>query len=282
MSNKRIAILTDSTCDIPLEVRNKHNLHVIPQTIIWGDEVLLDGVDLKHAAFYKRIATDPAHPTTSQPTIPQFTEMYKKIAADADEIVTVLLSDEFSNTIASARGAAEEVDFPVHIVDSRSVSLGLGVVVMAAVEAREAGGDAAAMVEAAEKRAYQTNIIFLLDTLEYLHKGGRIGGAKRLIGTALNIKPLLHVDDGRVETLESVRTHSKALKRLVEVAADGLDTSGKLGGAVLYGVTQEDADKIAKEYKEKYQPQSFMMSQVTPVIGVHTGPGVVGIVTYTV
>ena len=282
MSNgKRIAILTDSTCDIPHDMRNKHDIHVLPQTIIWGEEILLDGVDIDNDTFYKRLVSDPVHPTTSQPAMGDFARMYEKVAQDADEIVAVLVSSDLSGTLASASGAMDEVDIPVHIVDSRSASLGLGVAVLAAVDARDAGGDVATIVAAAEKRARQTNLLFVLDTLEYLHKGGRIGPAKKYLATALNLKPILHILDGRIEPHSSVRTRSKALARMLEVAADGLDANGPKGGAILHAQAEADANKVADQYKAMYDPKSLIMSEVTPVIGVHTGPGVIGVATYS-
>jgi DegV family protein with EDD domain len=138
----------------------------------------------------------------------------------------------------------------------------------------------AAIIAAAKKRSEQTKIIFAVDTLEFLHKGGRIGGAAKMVGTALNLKPVLHVVDGRVESLERVRTRTKALTRMLEVAADGLDKDAPLGGAVMHANAPEDAAKVAERYKEMYSPKEFMMSAVTPIIGVHTGPSVVAVVSY--
>lgn len=283
MSNgsKRIGIITDSTCDIPQDLREKHNLYVVPQILVWGEEALRDGYDINGEAFYKRLPVDPIHPKTSQPSVGDFVEYFNKMSEEYDEIVAVLLSDELSGTITSANGAKEMVDIPVHIVDSRSVSLGLGAIVIAAVEAREAGGDAAAMVAAAEERARHTRIVFVVDTLEYLHKGGRIGGAAKLVGTALNLKPLLAIVDGRIEPLERIRTRSKALEQMLEVATDGIDTSKPYGAAILHAEVPEDAAWAAEKYKELYSPAEFMMGEVTPIIGVHSGPGVVGVVTYT-
>jgi DegV family protein with EDD domain len=279
-SARRIAILTDSTCDLSQELRRKHNLYVVPQLLVWGQETLRDEYDIDAETFYKRLSTDPVHPRTSQPSVGDFLEMYNKIALEADEIVAVLISHHLSGSIASAEGAKEMVDIPVHVVNSLSVSLGLGAVVMAAVETREAGGDVAAIVAAAEKRARNHNVVFVVDTLEYLHKGGRIGGARKLLGTALNIKPVLHIVDGQIESRESVRTRSKAIARMLEVAIEGLDASAPLGGAVLHGNVPEDGAMVAERYRELYQPQEFMMSEVTPIIGVHSGPGVVGVVSY--
>ena len=182
-ADRRIAILTDSTCDLPQELREKHNIYVVPQTLVWGEEIMRDGYDIDNETFYRRLPVDPVHPKTSQPSVGEFAKMYQEISQAADEIVAVLLSYKLSGTITSAERAKEMVDTPVHIVDSRSASLGLGAAVLAAVEARDEGGDVATIIAAVEKRASNTRIVFVVDTLEYLHRGGRIGGAAKLVGT---------------------------------------------------------------------------------------------------
>jgi DegV family protein with EDD domain len=276
----RVAILTDSTCDLPQELREKHDIHVIPLQLIWGEETLYDGRDIDAETFYRRLPVDPVHPKTSQPSVGDFAEMFRQIAAGADEIVAVLISNGLSGTIASAEGAKEMVDIPVHIVDSRTVSLGLGAVVMAAIGAREAGVDSTAIVAAAERRAANSRAVIMVDTLEYLHKGGRIGGAARMLGTALDLKPVLHLEDGRLELVDRVRTRSKAIARMLEVAIDGLDKDAPLGGAVLHSAAPQDAARVAEQYQALYKPREFMVSQVTPTIGVHVGPRALGVISY--
>lgn len=279
--SKKIAILTDSTCDLPLDYQKQHDVYVIPQILIWGEESIKDNPELTQEKFFNRLTTDPIHPQTSQPSVGDFAAFYEQIKADgADEIVSVHVSSGLSGTINSANGAQSEVDIPVHVVDSKAASLGLGCVVMAAVQAREAGGDAQAIVAAAEKRVENTRVVLMVDTLEFLHKGGRIGGAKRLLGTALNLKPVLHLEDGVLEPKASVRTRSKALERILEEALDGLSADKPLGGAVVHARAEDDANMVAARYKEMHNPQEFMISGVTPIIGVHTGPGVVGVITY--
>lgn len=279
---RRIAILTDSTCDMPRQVLEQHGVHVVPLLLMWGDETIRDGLDMDANAFYRRLPVDPNHPTTSQPSVGDFAGMFQDIAKEADEIVAVLISGGLSGTLASAESAKAMVDVPVHIVDSRTVSLGLGAAVMAAVEARDAGGDVADVVAAAERRARQNRAVIMVDTLEYLHKGGRIGGAAWMIGSMLDLKPVLHLVDGRLEPVDRVRTRSKAIARMLEVATDGLDTSQPLGGAVLHSAAPEDASQVAEQYQTLYQPQEFTIAQVTPIIGVHTGPGALGVISYNI
>ena len=150
---RRIAILTDSTCDLPREVCRKNNIHVISQLIVWGGETLRADKDIDAETFYERLPRDPAHPITYQPSVGDFVTAYREIGQEAHEIVTILLSGGFSGATASAERAKAQVGIPVHVVDSQSISLGLGAIVMAAVQARDAGGDAAAIVAAAKRRA---------------------------------------------------------------------------------------------------------------------------------
>jgi DegV family protein with EDD domain len=278
----RIALLTDSTCDLPKDIRDKHDIHVMPLLLIWGQESIRDGLDMDAAAFYQRLPVDPVHPKTSQPPVGDFAEKYRELEQEANIIVAVLVSDGLSGTIASAQSAAELVDIPVHIVDSRTASLGLGAVVKAAVEARAAGGDAAAIVAAAERRALQNRAVIMVDTLEYLHRGGRIGGAAKMVGTMLDLKPVLHLVDGRLEPVDRVRTRSKAIARMLEVATDGLDRGKPLGGAVLHSAAPDDAARVAEQYEALYNPQELAITQVTPIIGVHVGPQALGVISYTI
>jgi DegV family protein with EDD domain len=151
---------------------------------------------------------------------------------------------------------------------------------MAAVEARDAGGDALAVVAAAEGRARKSRAVIMVDTLEYLHKGGRINGATRLVGSVLDLKPVLHLVDGRLEPIDRIRTRSKAIARMLEVAVDGLDQNAPIGGAVLHSAAPEGAARVAEQYQALYKPQEFMVSQVTPIIGVHVGPRALGVISY--
>lgn len=275
-----VAILTDSTCDLSDQYRRENAVHVIPLFLNWGEEALRDGEDIDADGFYARLETDPLHPTTSQPSSGELAAKFEEIGHSANEIVAVFISEKLSGTIAAARNARELVDIPVHIVNSKSVSMGVGAAVMAAVDARDRGGGAAEIVRAAEWRAEHTRSVIMVDTLEYLHRGGRIGGATKWVGTALQLKPVLHLVDGYLEPVARVRTRRRGISRLLEVAGDGLDLSAPLGGAVLHSAGPEDAEELAVRYQARYQPQELTIAQVTPIIGVHVGPGAMGLITY--
>lgn len=279
-SEKRIAIITDSTCDLPDHYCMENDVHVMPLLLNWGEEALWDGEDIDADTFYARLETDPVHPTTSQPSPGEFATTFERIGQDADEIVAIFVSEKLSGTIASARMAVQMVGFPVHIVDSKTVSLGLGAVVMAAVEARDRVETVEAIVRAAVQRAENTRSVIMVDTLEFLHRGGRIGGGTRWVGTALQLKPVLHLVDGYLEPVARVRTRRRAITHMLEVAAEGLDLSAPLGGAVLHSASPADAEELAVRYQARYEPRELTIAQVTPIIGVHVGAGAMGLITY--
>lgn len=283
MSSHRIALATDSTCDIPADLRKKYEIHVVPQTIIWGADELKDGIDITPQSFYKRLGSDPVHPKTSQPTPHEYTEFLKKIKAEtgAEEVVCFALSNQLSGTHSSAVQAAAAVDFKVHVVDSLAVSLGLGFQVLEAARAREAGADAAGMVAAGSKLQKQMATYLAVDTLDYLHKGGRIGGAARLVGTALQLKPILTVDHavGRIEPGERTRTRRKAIDRMVELYFNAMK-SQKVHLGVLHCNCPEDAETLAKRVEAEHKPIEMFVADVTAVIGVHVGPGTLAMIGY--
>lgn len=279
----RIAIVTDSTCDLPQAVREKHAIHMIPLHIHWGDEILRAGIDIDSSSFYKRLIVDPVHPTTSQPSVGQFLQLIEQLRSEgAEEIVGVFLSRHLSGTISSAEAALSMIETPLHIVDTKSISLGVGMAVMAAVQARDAGGDSSAIVAAAEARAARTNAVITVDTLEYLHRGGRIGGAIKLVGHALSLKPVMHLVNGKLEPISATRTRAKAITRMVEAASEGLDMDAPIGGGILHVAAPKDAEIVAEQFRAMYAPQEMMTVEVTPVIGVHVGPNALGIIAYNI
>jgi len=200
----------------------------------------------------------------------------------AEEAVIITISDKLSGTYDSACQAAEMVDIPVHVFDSRSVSMGLGFQVLAAARARDAGGDAQAMLAAAENVRQHINIIFTVDTLEYLHRGGRIGGAAKLIGTALQLKPqlIMSAESGVIEAGAKVRTRKKALESVFTAFVEKLNGHRNLHITVLHVCAQEEAEQLAKRLQDQYHVDELIITSTSPVIGAHAGPGTVGVVGY--
>lgn len=273
----RIALVLDSTSDIPESIAKERHISIAPLHIIWGKDTLRDGIDITPVEFYDRLASDPVLPTTSQPTPAEFTSLYNRVIEEtgADSILTLTISADLSGTNASAQQARNMVDFPVEVVDMRSASMGTTVPALQVLDAIEDGAslkDAAALAQDLSKR---TELIFTLNTLEYLHKGGRIGGAKRLIGTAFSIKPVLNIVDGKIEAKESIRTRKRALNRLIDLLAENIDDSKPFSVGLLHSQVPEDADWLETEIRKRWEP-TIIRGQVGAVIGVHVGPGAIG------
>jgi DegV family protein with EDD domain len=281
--NHKIALLTDSTCDIPAEYIDKYQIGVIPLTIIWGDDQFRDGIDINAEDFYKRLDIDPLLPTTSQPTPQEMLTAYQAAqSAGAEEILIVTISSAMSGTHESARAAATMMDLPVRVLDSKANSMSLGWQVLAAARAREGGGDLQSMIDAAEQARSSMVYIITLDTLEYLHKGGRIGGASHFIGNLLNLKPQITVNhiSGEVEGGRRSRTRKRALSDLYEDFFSQIDSRKTLHIAVLHNAAQEEAQFLADKIQSEYQPEEMLLSIVSPILGVHTGPRAVAICGY--
>lgn len=280
MSKRKVAIVTDSTCGLPAELIEEYGLHVIPQVLIWDGVTMLDGVDITVEEFYRRLAASESMPTTSQATAGQFAEFFSKVAESAESIVAIVISDELSGTLNSATVAKDMLeDIPIELVDSRSAAMGLGFVVLAAARAAQQGLSAAEVAAVARTTIPKIRVMFVVDTLEFLHRGGRIGGAKRLIGSMLSVKPILHLADGRIEPLESVRTKKKAVARLLELAV--ADVAGnEVHAAVMHAVTPQEAEGIAESVQHSMRPLEIIRSELSPVIGANVGPGTVGLVYY--
>lgn len=281
MAQKSVAIITDSSAFLPEALREQYGIHMIPLNLHWGEESLLDGVEITPEKFYRRLAEADALPTTSQPSAGRFLNFFESVAEEAEGIVGVFISSELSGTIASANAAREMMaDFPIEVVDSRSASLGLGLIAIAAARAAEAGKDYRQAAEVARKLVQQTRVLFVVDTLEYLHKGGRIGGAKRFLGSVLSIKPLLHLVDGKIEPLGSVRTKRKALDKMLSVVREETVGSRALHMAVLNAAAPAEGQELCERVRQEFDPVLLIEGELSPVVGAHTGPGTLGIAFY--
>jgi len=284
MPNHEIALITDSTCDLPHALREQYAINVVPLSVIWGNEQLRDGVDIQAEAFYERLVNDSVYPTTSQPTPQDFFAVYESVERQgAREIVVITISSGMSGTYESAMLAAPIIDIPVHVVDSKSNSMSLGWQVLAAARARKAGGDVTAMIAAADAARKTMAYIITLDTLEYLYKGGRIGGASAFIGTLLNFKPQITVnhETGMVEAGRRTRTRQKALQAMYDDFFAQLDTRKPMHIAVLHNAALPEAETLAARVQVEFAPRELLISIVSPVLGVHTGPRAVALVGYT-
>jgi len=280
----RIAIVTDSSVNVPAGVREECGMHVVPLNTIFNGEVFRDGIDITPTRFYELLRAASELPTTSQPSTGDFVEVYSRLSQEADAIVSIHLSELLSGTIKSALSARELVnDIPIEIIDSRSVSLGLGFVVTAAARAIQEGRSLPEVVEAIQQLIPKTNIIFVVDTLKYLHMGGRIGGASAMLGSALKIKPLLHIHEGEVSPLERVRSKSRATERMLEIMAERLqaeDGDGVLRAAVVHADREDEALELLEQVLSRFQPAESYLTDLTPAVGTHVGPGTLGLGWY--
>ena len=273
-----IALVTDSTTNIPKELSKGYEIHVVPSVIIWGGEQLRDGVDIQPVEFYKRLATSKETPTTSQPTPAAFKEKFEELGTKGfKDIVCSFVSAKFSGTIASALQAKDMVSgLNITIIDGRSASMGTGWPLLEGAKAAKAGKSAAEVAKIIEDARDKAGVLLVVDTLEFLHRGGRIGGAARFLGTALNLKPILEVVDGALEATERVRTKRKALDRLVELLTERVGGRTPLHLSVLHANAAEDAKALLAEATQRLKPAETTLTDVSPAVGTHTGPGTLG------
>lgn len=271
------AFVTDSTTYFPEELRKQYDIQVVPQVLIWDDETLLDGIDIQPAQFYERLANSASMPTTSQATIGAFKDLFEPLVDAGRSIICILISSKLSGTIQSAEQA--KAMFPgarIEIVDSESAAMAMGFQVLAAARSAEAGKSFDEVLQLAREAKRRTGVVLMVDTLEFLHRGGRIGGAARLLGTALNLKPILELQDGVLEAVDRVRTRSKATARLLDLLEERIDGRPNVRLAVLHAAAEPEARELLEQAAARVHPVEQVFSEVSPVVGAHVGPGTVG------
>ena len=277
----KIAIVTDSTAYLPAEIVRGHEIHSVPLQVIWGDETYRDGIDISPDQFYTRLPGSKINPTTSQPSPAAFREQYEKLAERGFEILSMHISSKLSGTMDSATQARESLpQLKIELHDSLSTSMCLGFQIMTVMRAAEQGASLQECKALAEQARENSGVLFLLNTLEFLRRGGRIGGAQAFLGTALNLKPILEVREGRVEGIDKVRTWNKATDRLLEIFEDRVGKRVPVRIAALHGAAASDAATILDRARKMYGPgdvSETVITSVSPVVGVHTGPGVIGL-----
>jgi len=275
-----VAVVTDSTAYLPEDLVSDLGIDVVPLYVVLAGRSGREGCDIGPADVARAMAARGQSVSTSRPTTGDFVAAYRRtLDAGADRVVSIHLSAELSGTWDAARMAASQVgEHLVTVVDSRSTAMGLGFAVLAAARAASSGADAEAVTEIARRTAGATRIFFVVDTLEHLRRGGRIGAAAAVLGSALAVKPVLHMLDGRVVPLEKVRTSARALHRLVQRAVEEAG-DGPVSVAVHHLAAAERAERLAAEMKERLpELQELHVSELGAAIGAHVGPGAVGIV----
>ncbi|ADL07816.1 DegV family protein [Thermosediminibacter oceani] len=274
-----VKIVTDSTADLPPDMVERYEIGIVPLKIFFGDEEYRDGIDITPDEFYKKLRTSPHHPRTSQPSPAEFVECYEKLATDATHLISIHLSSKLSGTYNSAIVAGSMVDIPVDAVDSQGASMVLGFMAIEAAKAAREGKQPGEILDKVEGLKKRIRIYFLVDTLEYLQKGGRIGRAAAFLGNLLNIKPMLTFEDGLITPVERIRGKSKALNKLVEKVSQEA-AKGPLTAAVVHSDCLEEALRFKELIEERFEFRELYLTSLGCVLGAHTGPGLIGIVYY--
>ncbi|MBD2846147.1 DegV family protein [Paenibacillus sp. IB182496] len=280
--DQRVTIVTDSTADIPRELRERLQIEMVPLKVHFGNEVFLDGVTIEPDAFYTRLAASSALPTTSQPSPAEFVEAYERILRErpGTAIVSYHLSSAFSGTYQSAVLAQSlmEQDADLTIVDTKSASYGFGQLVVLAAEMAQAGSTREQIIAATEQLHEQQRLYFLVDTLEYLQKGGRIGKASALLGTILNIKPILTIDgEGVVAPVDKVRGTKKAMQRIVDLLRRDFAAEEPVRAVYAYSQSRGAATQLDALIGSHFNVQETIYTELGAVIGTHVGPGTAAI-----
>lgn len=281
MSN--FAIVTDSTAYLPAEIIQKYNIAVTPQVLIWDNQTYRDGVDIQPGEFYSRLQTARVMPSTSQVSPVTMHETFQKLTDQGLSVLGIFISAKLSGTLQSALQGREmlgNASEKVMLVDSQSTAMALGFQVLAAARAMEAGANLQDCSALAEKAHARSGVFFAVDTLEFLHRGGRIGGAQRFIGSALNLKPILALKEGKVEGVDRIRTKSKAHDRVLELVAEQVKGKQNIHIATLHANAAEDAKNLLSRASAELSPVETLLSEVSPVVGTHAGPGTVGLAYY--
>lgn len=275
----KIALVTDSTAYIPQDLVKKYNITVAPQVLIWEKEELADGVDILPTAFYERLSKASIMPSTSQVTVGKMLQIFQGLLDQDYEVLAILISSKLSGTINSAVQAVAALPqgAPVQIVDSQSTAMAMGFITLGVARAIEQGASMKEAIELAERSIAHTGVVFAVDTLEFLHRGGRIGTATRYLGAALNLKPILELRDGKVEAVERVRTRSKSLTRLIELTEERIAGRTPVRLATLHANALVDARQVLQEASTRLNAVESILSEVSPVVGTHAGPGTVGL-----
>jgi DegV family protein with EDD domain len=274
----KTVVVTDSTANVPPALILKLGIHVVPLSLVWGKDVYRDGVDINSAEFYARLKKSHDLPTTSQTSPEEFQKAFAPLISAGHSILGIFISNELSGTMESAlKAKAAMPHADIEILDSRATVMALGFPVLAAARAVLGGADLAEATLIAKRAIANSGVMFVVDSLDYLHRGGRIGDAAHFIGTALNMKPILEVRDGRVAALERVRTKTKAKERMLEILRERVGDRTPLRLSPLHVDAETEGQDLVATMQREFTMAECFLSEASPVIGIHVGPGTVGI-----
>lgn len=276
----KIAIVTDSTSYIPADLAGKYKITVAPQVLIWDDKTYRDGIDIQSTEFFSRLKTSKTMATTSQVSVVDMQSIFQGLVEKGYEVLGIFISSKLSGTIQSATQAKalmESASEKITVIDSNSTAMAMGFQVLSVARAAMDGASLKDCVALAEKSRENTGVVFAVDTLEFLHRGGRIGGAQRFMGTLLNMKPILALQDGKVEGLERIRTKNKAHERVLEMVVENTRGKSPIRIATLHANSLEDAQALLAKTEKELNPVESILAELSPVVANHTGPGTVGL-----
>ncbi len=271
-----VKIVTDSCADLPDQLVQELGITVVPVYLRFGEEVYRDRVDISEDEFYERLENDPVHPNTTQPTPQDFVNVYQKLSQEADGIVSIHITSKLSGTYNSAIQGKKLVEdgCPIEVVDSQTVSIAIGLTVIQASKMAKSGMGLQQIVDEVGQIIPNVHLLILFDTLKYLAKGGRIGKAKALLGSILNVKPVLTLKDGEIVPSGQVRTRPKGIDRLFDFVKDAADIQDL---AILYSTTPDEAQALAERIGSVFDKEKIRIARLGPGLGVHGGPGVLAV-----
>jgi fatty acid kinase fatty acid binding subunit len=276
----KVAFVTDSTAYIPKEIREKYPITVVPQVVIWEGVTYEDDVTMTPDQFYTRLRTAKVMPKTSQVSVVNMHKAFSSLLEQGYEVLGMFISAKLSGTFQSAiigRDQLASGKEKVELVDTETTAMGMGFQVLTTARAAQDGASFAECKALAEKTRAHTGVFLTVETLEFLHRGGRIGGAQRFLGTALNLKPILEITGGQIEPVERVRTRGKALDRVVEIVAEKCAGKSPIRIATLHADSPDDAKLMLEKITPLINPVESVFAAVSPAVGAHAGPGTVGL-----
>jgi len=274
----KVAVVIDSTANLPQRLIDQYPIRVVPLTVVWDDASFRDGIDISPDQFYQRLSSSKTIPTTAQATPGQFIEIFTELIDQGYDVLAYLLSGQLSGTLQAALQAQTQVPSGrVAVVDSTATSMAMGFPALQVSRAAAEGANLSQCEALALHLRAQCGLLFVVDTLKYLHLGGRIGGGARFLGTALNLKPILELTGGRIEAIERVRSKRKAIDRILDLVEERIGGRAPLRLAALHAMAYNEAAEMLDRARERLHPVESYVTEVSPVVGVHAGPGVVGL-----
>ena len=278
----KVAVVTDSMACIPAELVEAYGIHIIPVYVVFGQKVFRDGVDLTPTQFYRMLRKTEVMPSTATFSVGECLELYTELSQDAEAIVAIFISKEFSATVETALEAKslltegeERSPVPIRVIDSRTTAMAQGFVALAAARAAAEGRSLSEIIRKAEDVICRVSLMAVVDTFEYLRRSGRVPAIAAIMGSMLQIKPIISVEGGRAEVLDRPRTKAKAVRRMLEIM-EGRVGSNPVHVAVLHGDALEEAERLRGEVASRFDCVELLITELSPVLGAHAGPGVLG------